>query len=133
MAQIQIIGNAVVVTSLLSVAQIEKLELFKPETLKLVEKDVEIFGVTFDNKKGTGHFSKWGIVFTGENGEGLAQTTLLIPNMPNAEKVEYVQNHFGYGLLALNKIETIIMEAYANLVIEFNTMSRSITLFKNFN
>lgn len=128
MAKMQIFGDSVVVTSSIDMDVLKNIRKYKPTQLKLVDKDTkdEVFAVSTGI---TPSFSKHGIVFTGKNAAGKAIATLPLPaGMTDAEKVDFVKDHAGYGLLNLIKVEAAIQSASTELNTEFETMDAAIEI-----
>lgn len=128
MAKIQILGDAVVITSNVQAETLEKLAKYNPKALKLVdaESKKELFAV------GQGcvpSASKFGIVFSGKNEEGNATATFGMPSgLTNDEKKALIQDEYGFALLNLNKIEGQINDNAAELSAAFATVQESIEI-----
>lgn len=129
MANVKIFGDSIVVTSNLLMKDILKLKQFKPEALKLVDKEKkeDIFAL------GTGSpsFNKFGASFISTNDAGKAQATFPIPSgMTAEEKMAYAKDWYGYALLNLNKLEAQAAEILNITVGEFAEMEESITVIE---
>lgn len=135
MANIKILGNAAVLTSTLKVEDINKLARFKPEALKIINKETkdEIFAISFGPKPSIGYkpsITSHGVSFTDKTEDGYAQTTITLPTgfKDDKDKMEYVKNQYGYILLNLNKLEDQAQEALNVTATEFANMEKAITL-----
>ena len=108
MAKIIVAGQAVVVTSSISLEDIEKIKKYRPDALVLykgegAEKEPDFkIGISC----GAGSVGKYGVEFGCETHDEakLASTTMVIPEC--VEDVdEYVSDAIGAAVLKLNKLE----------------------------
>ena len=128
MSKITIVGDAAVVTSAVLLEDLKTLQKFKPHALKLIDSETkeEIFSATIGSRAS---FSKFGIVFTGANGEGKATATLTLPTgLSDEKKIEYVKDTYGYGLLNLKSLEDQIKSIMDTTAGEFAAMANSIEI-----
>jgi hypothetical protein len=126
MAKIQILGEAAVLTSAVKKADLELLKKFKPAALQLKDEEGKevIFAATVGK---TASITKYGVNFAGEDVEGYAQVTGIIPSdVAPADKATYVKDNFGYALLNLNKLENQILGVLVDTRNEFAAMDDSI-------
>lgn len=135
MANIKILGNAAVLTSTLKVEDINKLARFKPEALKIINKETkdEIFAISFGHKLSIGYkpsITSHGVSFTDKTEDGYAQTTITLPSgfENDEDKIEYVKSQYGYILLNLNELEDQAQKALNVTAAEFANMEKAITL-----
>ena len=105
-AKVNVVGDAMVVTSGAKLEDIKSIAKYRPEALILKggkDNKEEIFrvGVT----KGAGSINQYGVSFGKESrgDEGFAQLTLLLPDGKDAK--EYISDTYGRALLNLEKLE----------------------------
>lgn len=113
--RIKIAGNAVVLTSKLKFATIQKMEKYNKDALCLVEtkndEENEIFRI------GTGKVSsigKFGITFMEADKNGFAVATIMLP-AGVTDKKEYIKDNFGTTLFMLADLEAAVETACARL------------------
>lgn len=124
--RIKIAGNALILTSKLKFATIQKMEKYNRDALCLTEyrndEEVEVFRI------GTGKASaigKYGITFLEANKEGYATATVLLPeNVTN--KREYVKDNFATALFMLNDLEDAVNTACAELEAAYEKLDKDI-------
>ena len=131
MAKMKILGTAVTITSAIKVADLKKLEKFKPEALKLIEcvgnAKEEKFSVALGTNPITPSVTKYGVVFNSENADGYAEVTLPIPTSIAADKrKEYVADTYGYALLSLNELESQIAKVLVETEADFIAINENI-------
>jgi hypothetical protein len=127
MANIKILGAAAVVTSVITTKVLGTLKKFKPDALKLIDPETKESKFAAGTGK-VGSFTNFGIVFDGKDTNDHAQLTLQIPAdiTEDAKKKEYVQDNYGYGLLALNNLEAQIIDVMAETETDFAQMADGI-------
>lgn len=111
MAKLNVIDNAVVITSTVKTEDWEKTAKFCPEALVLKDEDGNpIFKVGV----GTGNANEYGVSFNGtaRDGSGLATLTMgICGEAKTAEEVkEYLAEEYGTILVRLKEIEVGIPE-----------------------
>ena len=124
--RIKIAGNALVLTSKLKFATIQKMEKYNPDALCLVEvkndEENEIFRI------GTGKSSsigKYGITFMEANKEGFATATILFPENVS-DKKEYIKDNFATALFMLSDLEDAVNTACAELEAAYAKLDKEI-------
>ena len=124
--RIKIAGNALVLTSKLKFATIQKMEKYNPDALCLVEvkndEENEIFRI------GTGKSSsigKYGITFMEANREGFATATILFPENVS-DKKEYIKDNFATALFMLSDLEDAVNTACAELEAAYAKLDKEI-------
>ena len=127
MSKITIAGNSFVVTSSITLANLELVKKHRPKALKIVDEETreEIFAVGI----GGNSLNSVGISFGGvSNGEEkLATVTMPIP--PDAEYAkQYVQEKAGAAIVNLNRIEAGINEVLEEIQEEQKKVTDSITV-----
>ena len=113
--RIKIVGNAVVLTSKLPFATIQKMEKYNDKALALyAEEDGEVNEI-FRIMTGTcASIGKYGIVFNEANKEGFARATVLLPEEVT-DKRQFVKDNFGSAIFMLNNLEKAVEKACADL------------------
>lgn len=113
--RIKIVGNALVLTSKLKFATIQKMEKYNPDALCLVEvkgeDENEIFRIATGK---TSNISKYGITFMEANKDGFATATVLFPE-GTKDKREFVKDNFATSLFMLADLEDAVLTACAEL------------------
>lgn len=110
MAKIVIAGNAVVVTSALTLEDIKKVEKYRPEALILKggeDKKEAIFGI--QSATHNGGITKYGATFADESRDEhkFAQITMCLEGVTGDVK-EYVADTFGAAVDMINQLETTL-------------------------
>lgn len=110
MSTLKTLGLAVVITSALGCADIEKAKRFASDSTKLFnEKKEPTFVVTVGESTA---LSEYGIQFADCNAEGKAQLTIMVPELTgisNEEKAEFIKWEFAPILAKINKVEAQIL------------------------
>ena len=113
--RIRIAGNAVILTSKLDFATIQKMEKYNRDALCLTEikndEEYEIFRI------GTGKsssISKYGITFMEANKQGKATATILLPEGVTDKKA-YIKDNYASAIFMLNDLEEVVKTACAAL------------------
>ena len=125
MSKVTIAGNSFVITSAVSMADLETVKKYRPSALAIIEPDTkeELF------KIGTGGngLSDYGISFGGVSNdeEKLATATLFIPSDVEDAK-EYVMDKAGLAIANLNKIEDAISDALEEIKAERDLIAENI-------
>ena len=125
MAKITIAGNSYVITSSVSMADLETVKKYRPSALSIT--DPETKETLFKVGVGSSSISEYGISFGGvsNDDEKLATTTLSIPSdIANAK--EYVLDRAGMAIANLNKVEAGITEALTEIRAERDTIAANI-------
>lgn len=124
-AKINVLGNACVITSSLTLEQIKTLEKYRPTALQLTEKDEDGCPVTtFAVSTGAeGKVGRYGITFNEPSRDDAkkATVTVMIPN-GIADAKSYVADKYGAIISNLNKVE----EAYATAAAEVEAERQAI-------
>ena len=125
MAKVTIAGNSFVITSTVSMADMETVKKYRPSALAIT--DPETKETTFKVGIGSNSVSDYGVSFGGvSNGdEKLATATLSIPSDVEDAK-EYVLDKAGLAIASLNKVEAGIAEALTEIRAERDAISANI-------
>jgi len=125
MAKTTIAGNSYVITSTVSMADLEAVKKYRPSALSIT--DPETKEVVFKVGLGSNSISDYGVSFGGvTNDEAkLATVTLCIPqDVENAK--EYVLDKAGMALVKLEKVEAEIAEVLEDIQAERGSVAESI-------
>ena len=127
MAKVTIAGNSFVITSSVSMANLELVKKHRPKTLKIVDEETkeEMFAIGI----GSNSLSAVGISFGGvtNDDEKLATVTMPIPSDTEDAKA-YVQDKAGVAIVNLNRIETGISKVLKEIQDEQKKLTESITV-----
>ena len=126
MAKLNILGNAVVITSGIPKKDIETLAKFKPAATKLLDDDKKVKFVVVLGANAQA--SSYGVVFNGESVTGEATATFEMPDMKPEARAAWAKDTYGYALLSLNETEAQMALAKEACVAEFAAMDSSITV-----
>ena len=127
MSKITIAGNSFVVTSSISMANLELVKKHRPKALKIIDEETkeELFAIGI----GSNSLNAVGISFGGVSNdeEKLATVTMPIPSdVEDAQ--EYVTEKAGAALVNLNRIESGINEVLEEIQEEQKKVIDSITV-----
>ena len=127
MAKVTIAGNSYVITSAVSMADLETVRKYRPSALAIT--DPETKETLFKVGLGSNSISEYGISFGGvSNDEAkLATATLPIPTDCEDAK-EFVLDKAGLALISLEKVEAEIAGVLTNIRTERNSISENITV-----
>ena len=132
MANIKIVGDAMVVVSSHTLEDIQTLEKYAPKALSLYEanedgKREEVFKVC--TTTGAGSVGKYGVSFSSSTHDEakLAAVTLCIPADVEDAK-EYAADQVGYAVMKLNQVEAQIPEALRQVEAERAEVLRNISV-----
>jgi hypothetical protein len=127
MAKVTIAGNSYVITSAVSMADLETVKKYRPTALAIT--DPETKETLFKVGIGSNSVTDFGISFGGvSNDEAkLATATLPIPSDVEEAK-EYVLDKAGLALANLNKVESGIANALKDIRTERDTVAQSIKI-----
>jgi hypothetical protein len=125
MANVTIAGNSYVITSAVSMADLEAVRKYRPSALKIT--DPETQETLFKVSTGANSMSDYGISFGGVSNDDakLATATLPIPLDIESAK-EYVLDKAGIAIASLNKIEAGIADALKEIRAEREALSKNI-------
>ena len=125
MAKVTIAGNSFVITSAVSMADLETIKKYRPSALAIT--DHETKETLFKVGLGSSSISDYGISFGGvsNDDEKLATATLSIPHDVEDAK-EFVLDKAGLAIANLNKVEAGIAEALEEVRTERDTIAQNI-------
>ena len=127
MAKVTIAGNSFVITSSVSMADLEAVKKYRPSALAIVEPETK--ETLFKVGVGSNSVSDYGVSFGGvsNDDEKLATATLCIPADVEDAK-EFVLDKAGLAIANLNKVEAIIAETLGEIRAERDTIAENITV-----
>lgn len=129
MAKINVLGDAVVITSDLKAEDITLAAKYNPKALTLVDEDGDpYFGIAVSNKSSINAF---GISFNGvaRDGSGKATVTIGYNGSDKPDEIkEDLADKFGIALANLNKIEKALPAVLADIQKQKKTVIESITV-----
>lgn len=125
MAKVTIAGNGYVITSTVSMADLEMVKKYRPSALAIT--DPETKEALFKVGLGSDSLSDYGISFGGVSNDDtrMATATLSIPANVD-DKKEYVLDKAGMPLINLEKIEAGIAEALEDIRSQRDSIAESI-------
>jgi hypothetical protein len=125
MATVAIAGNSYVITSAITMTDLETVKKYRPSAMGLTNPETkETF---FRVGIGTNSVNEYGVSFGGVSNDEikLATATLTIPSNVKDAK-EYVLDKAGTALSHLNKVEAVITEAIDEILLEREAISENI-------
>ena len=127
MAKITIAGNSFVITSAISMEDLDIVKKYRPSALEITEPETK--ETLFKVGTGSNSVSDYGICFGGVTNDDkkLATATLSIPADCEDAK-EFVIDKVGFALVNLEKIEAEIAETLEDIQAERNSIAESITV-----
>ena len=129
MAKINVTGNAIVLTSSIKYADIEKAKKYRPDALKLKNEDgQDVFAIDIGVIPQSNEF---GIVFTGKTHDdhGFATNTVLFDTCDEGEELKNkVADFYGSTLVGLNELEKVFSERVEAIDAERKTVLSQIEL-----
>jgi len=125
MANVTIAGNSFVITSAVSMADLETVKKYRPSALAITDPDTK--EALFKVGLGSNSVSDFGVCFGGvSNDEAkLATVTLSIPSDCEDAK-EFVLDKAGLALANLNKVEAGITDALEEIRAERDAIAQNI-------
>ncbi len=127
MATITIAGGCFVVTSDVTMADLELVKKHRPKALKIVDEETkeELFAVGV----GSNSLSDYGVSFGGVSNDELKLASVTLPIPSDVEDAqEYVAEKAGVAVVNLNRIETGIDEVLAEIRAEHKKVTDSIKI-----
>jgi len=127
MAKVTIAGNSYVVTSTVSMADLETVKKYRPSALAITDPDTE--ETLFRVGLGSNSLSEHGISFGGVTNDDakMATATFSIPSDVEDAK-DYVLDKAGLTLVNLKKVEAGIAAVLKDIQKERDSIAESITV-----
>lgn len=125
MAKVTIAGNSYVITSEVSMTDLETVKKYRPSALAITDTDTK--ETLFKVGLGSSSISDYGVSFGGvsNDDEKLATATLPIPADAEDAK-EFVLDKAGLAIANLNKVEAGILEALDEIRVERDVIAENI-------
>lgn len=129
MANVKVVGDALVITSALTLEDYKMLERYRESVLVLMggeDKKEQIYRASTGED---GSFDKYGVVFNGKthDDDKLATVTILIDKVDGDIK-EYVANEFGERIMKLNQLEKTLPDVIEEIKKERESVKDSISV-----
>ena len=122
-----VMGCACVITSFLTVEQIENFRKYLPEALKLTDETCgkEVCSIELDD--GPGSIVDGKVTFSRtRTPDGLASITLLL-DPETEDKAEMIKKQIGASLIVLDRLETLLLERLKELEYAMRRMDEMIS------
>ena len=127
MANVKIAGNSYVVTSSVSMEDLETVKKYRPAALALT--DPETKETLFKVGTGANSVNDFGVSFGGVSNDEKKFAAATLPIPADVEDVkEYVLDKAGLALANLNKVEAGIAAALTEVRAERDTIAKNITV-----
>ena len=131
MAKINVVGDAVVVTSALKLEDIKTLEKYRPDALVLKDEEGEpVFKLATSCCGGS--IGKYGATFssTTHDDEKLATFTSVLKSGDSSpeEIKEFIADVYGYPVMTLNKLEATLTDVLTEVELEKEAVLDSIEI-----
>lgn len=129
MANVKVVGDALVITSALTLEDYKMLERYRKSVLVLMggeDKKEQKYRVSTGEKAS---FGEYGVTFNGETRDEnkLATATVLIGKVDGDIK-EYIANEFGEGIMKLNQLEKTLPDIIEEIKKEREAVKDSISV-----
>ena len=127
--EIKVVGQAVVVTSSIKKADLEKAQQLEPElTILYDEEKNPLFAATF-YKKERANIGSYGIEFNTKNADGFCQATVLVPEgvVPD-KRIAWLKDTYGQALARLVKLEAQFTEKFKAATAAIDAAFEGITI-----
>ena len=131
MSKITITGNALVITSEMTLEDLLTIKKYRPDALILMggkDNSEPMFGVDFSRRGGD--VSEYGITFDGESHDEkkCACLTLGIPTEIDGDIKEWASDRVGSAVISLNKLEHLLPDVLKEIKEEKEAVMQSISL-----
>lgn len=130
MAKIQILGDAVVLTSEITLEDLRTIAKYRPEALTLKggeDGKTPVFAIGVD---GVESFTKFGVTFksASRDDKKYAQLTQIICDRKIENLTEVIADHYGAGLAKLNELEATLPAVLDEVRAEREAIMQSISI-----
>ena len=125
MAKVTIAGSSYVITSAVSMADLETVKKYRPSALALVDEETK--EPTFKVGLGSNSVNDYGVSFGGVSNDDAKLATATLPIPADVEDArEYVLDKAGLAIANLNKVETGIAAALEEIKAERDAIAANI-------
>ena len=127
MAKVTIAGNSYVITSAISMADLETVKKYRPSALAIT--DPETKETLFKVGLGSNSISDYGVCFGGVSNDEDKLATATLPIPPNVEDAkEFILDIAGLAIANLNKVEAGITDALEEVRAERDAIAQNIRI-----
>lgn len=124
MANIKVIGDAMIVTSAIKMEDIKLLQRLDPDSLVARDKDDEPVYAVFTGN--SGFMENTGIRFTGTDRNGFATTTILLPSATQNQREEFIKENYAMAITALQAMEELLIEYLISFKTKYNEAMQAV-------
>jgi len=125
MAKVTIAGNSYVITSAVSMADLETVKKYRPSALAITEPETK--ETLFKVGIGSSSVTDYGVSFGGVSNDEAKLATATLPIPADVEDAkEYVLDKAGLALANLNKVEAGIADALVEIKAERDAIAENI-------
>jgi len=125
MANVTIAGNSFVITSAVSMADLETVKKYRPSALAITDPDTK--EALFKVGLGSNSVSDFGVCFGGVSNDEAKLATVTLPIPSDCEDAkEFVLDKAGLALANLNKVEAGITDALEEIRAERDAIAQNI-------
>jgi hypothetical protein len=129
MKNITIAGNSLVVTSDLTLAEIQTAEKYRPNALKLVDEKTDDTLFRVGAELGADDIDDFGVIFGGVSNDESKRATITLPLPAVVEdKKAYVEEIYGVALAKLGKVEAQAATALEGIKAERDGVANKIEI-----
>lgn len=124
MANIKVIGDAMVVTSAIKMEDIKLLQRLDADSLVARDKNDEPVYAVFTGD--SGFMGGTGIRFTGADNNGFATVTILLPPATQAQREEFIKENYAMAITALQTMEELLAEYLVDFKAKYNEAMQAV-------
>lgn len=124
MANIKVIGDAMIVTSAIKMEDIKLLQRLDADGLIARDKDDEPVYAVFTGD--LGFMEDTGIRFTGADSNGFATVTILLPPASQTEREEFIKEKYAMAITALQTMEELLAEYLIDFKTKYNEAMQAV-------
>ena len=127
MAKVTIAGSSYVIASAIPMADLEAVKKYRPSALALVDEETK--ETRFKVGTGSNSVNDYGVSFGGVSNDDAKLATATLPIPADTEDAKaYVLDKAGMAIMNLNKVETGISAALAEIKAERDAIAQNITV-----
>lgn len=124
MANIKVIGDAMVVTSAIKMEDIKLLQRLDADSLVARDKNDEPVYAVFTGD--SGFMGDAGIRFTGADSNGFATVTILLPPASQTEREKFIKENYAMAITALQTMEELLAEYLVDFKTKYNEAMQAV-------